>query len=1026
MTRCISCLSEYNPNASTRCPVCGFDISGYRHDPAALPPGTLVGGRYIIGKRADYDRCGYSINYAALDTQTGSRVSVVEFYPREFVARNQATGALTVSRQDLIGKLEVGKKSFIMEAMKLKKLHETNPRILRIYDSFPERNTAYMITEFLEGQTLEQYVSANKKMEYPEVASTFREILGSLSDIHSGGLIHKYIYPKNIFITNDGRVVLINFGAFRSGIAESSSSVASTLEIGFAPYEQYSSTRQQGRSVDIYAVGACMYYALTGLRPPAAPDRVDQDSLVPIGKAAKGVPTNTAYIIMNALNMKPENRPRQISEFIHAIEGKGRVVRKKEKLKKEKVSLPRWIIPVMLLIAVAATGFFIWNSRGSNQTNEIPAGMTPVPNVSGKSLDEATDMLDKIGLSMIISGRVYDDYLDKDTVLSQTPHPGSLAYSGSTVEVIASAPSQRIQVPNVTGMSRDSAKTALENAGLTVTFSEIEDDTVLFDTVVQQSIEPQSEVLAGTEIVLSVNIKTNDIEVDHDTLTLVPNLTNLTYSEAFDLILDSRLNLMVERYEYSSTVSENYIISQTPNPNTQIAQGELVTVVVSKGSETILAPDLQYVTESQARSILSSTSLNLNVHFENSSSVLKGLIIRQSPAANTPLSPGAYIDVYISSGNPVTVPYVIGSSQIDAQNAIISAGLSCSFSYENSDSAPAGQVIAQSVPSGSQLDYGSTVVVTISSGSKTVPVTGVSLNSTSLSLKKNSSATLYASVTPSNATNTSVSWNSSDRSVAEVNSSGIVTARGEGSAVITVTTGSGNYQASCNVTVTPNTAWSGWSKWSETYPEGHGDIETQTQYSMRTVKTFSQTGSGFLNIPQGYTYKSEYVEYGNWSNWQWTDSPATNTSTYEVRSYTGYLYYRFVCPCGASLPYYSTSSNMTHKYMIGSASCNHTISADSYQELWPAYLPDHYEKGYTCWNSKGASIIDGVTWYYDSTKPQMTRKIWEYRERTKTTNYEYWTTWSDWTFDNLSSQASDKCEVRQRTVYRYRDLVEVN
>jgi len=257
-----------------------------------------------------------------------------------------------------------------------------------------------MVTEYLEGQTLEQYVSAKKKMDYPMAAAVFRELLNALGTAHDGGIVHKYICPKNIFLCSDGRVALINYGAYRSGIAESSRSIASTLEIGYAPFEQYSSGLQQSHSVDIYAVGASMHYALTGTKPPASPDRAEKDPLIPIDRAARSIPKNTAYIIMNALNMKPENRPRHVSEFINAIEGKGRVVRKKEKLKKEKVALPGWLVPAMVLAALAAIGLFAWKSLSSSSgIAEIPEGMTQVPNVSSMSIDEAFTALDEHDLS---------------------------------------------------------------------------------------------------------------------------------------------------------------------------------------------------------------------------------------------------------------------------------------------------------------------------------------------------------------------------------------------------------------------------------------------------------------------------------------------------------------------------------------------------------------------------------------------------------------------------------------------------
>ena len=93
-------------------------------------------------------------------------------------------------------------------------------------------------------------------------------------------------------------------------------------------------------------------------------------------------------------------------------------------------------------------------------------------------------------------------------------------------------------------------------------------------------------------------------------------------------------------------------------------------------------------------------------------------------------------------------------------------------------------------------------IVVASSGSTTVPVTGVTMNPTSKTMSVGENATLSATVAPSNATNKNVSWSSSASSVVSVDSSGNIAANSAGSAVITVTTQDGNKQATCNVTVT--------------------------------------------------------------------------------------------------------------------------------------------------------------------------------------------------------------------------------
>ena len=100
-------------------------------------------------------------------------------------------------------------------------------------------------------------------------------------------------------------------------------------------------------------------------------------------------------------------------------------------------------------------------------------------------------------------------------------------------------------------------------------------------------------------------------------------------------------------------------------------------------------------------------------------------------------------------------------------------------------------------------DGAKTATCQVTVKSKAIPVTGISLNKTTLSLASGDSETLYATITPSNATDQTVSWTSSNTSVATVSSTGLVTAKTVGNATITATTTDGGKKATCSVTVTP-------------------------------------------------------------------------------------------------------------------------------------------------------------------------------------------------------------------------------
>ena len=135
--------------------------------------------------------------------------------------------------------------------------------------------------------------------------------------MHAGDYLHRDIAPDNIIIRKDGSPVLIDFGSARGEIASHSKTVSALVKPGYSPYEQYATTsRQQGPWTDIYALGATLYHALAGKRPPDAPSRMVNDEYVPAREAALSSyrPTFLAAID-KALRLEITERPQSIADW---------------------------------------------------------------------------------------------------------------------------------------------------------------------------------------------------------------------------------------------------------------------------------------------------------------------------------------------------------------------------------------------------------------------------------------------------------------------------------------------------------------------------------------------------------------------------------------------------------------------------------------------------------------------------------------------------------------------------------------
>ncbi|MDH3236447.1 MAG: AarF/UbiB family protein, partial [Alphaproteobacteria bacterium] len=155
----------------------------------------------------------------------------------------------------------------------------------------------------------------------------FDPILAALAEVHANGILHRDIKPANIYVRADGSPVLLDFGNSReAGTKARSLTVA--LTPGYAPTEQYSSRGKQGPWTDIYSLGATMYMAITGERPPEAPDRVLDDDYVRVGDADKNIAKNFAAPLLEAVDqalaLRPEDRPQDIAELQELLEGRSK------------------------------------------------------------------------------------------------------------------------------------------------------------------------------------------------------------------------------------------------------------------------------------------------------------------------------------------------------------------------------------------------------------------------------------------------------------------------------------------------------------------------------------------------------------------------------------------------------------------------------------------------------------------------------------------------------------------------------
>ncbi len=280
--------------------------------PLALPPGTILSGQYVIERVLGQG--GFGITYKAIDHKNNNKpVAVKEYFPDSMVYRSATTVISHPGERTEF--FEYGKQSFLAEAETLAKFIG-NPNIVRVYSYFEENGTAYFAMEYVDGIPFDKYLrDRGGRIGIDEAKTILIPVMNALGAVHRAGIVHRDVTPDNIYISNDGRIMLLDFGAARYSLGDKSRSLDVVLKHGFAPKEQYSRRGKQGPFTDVYALGATFYFALTGRRPPDSIERMEDDDLVPPSTLGVKITAYQEEAILKALNVSPHDRYQSMAEF---------------------------------------------------------------------------------------------------------------------------------------------------------------------------------------------------------------------------------------------------------------------------------------------------------------------------------------------------------------------------------------------------------------------------------------------------------------------------------------------------------------------------------------------------------------------------------------------------------------------------------------------------------------------------------------------------------------------------------------
>lgn len=328
------------------CPHCGYNPATDLGSEYALPLKTILAGKYLVGKVLGQG--GFGITYIGWDLALEHKVAIKEYYPSGQVSRAPGASELSwYTTESSRQAREDGMQMFLKEARKMSKVDRT-PNVVRVRDVFQENNTAYIVMDYVEGETLKACLRKTGPLSWEQAEKIFLPVLQAMEQVHKAGLIHRDLSPDNIMLTPDGDVWILDLGAAKDLQKNGGVSSMQVAKGGFSPPEQYFQQGLTGPYTDVYALAATMYYALTGKVPVPAIDRMNKDTMNWDALKA-GVPENVVRALRGAMSLQYRERPQSMGEFAAQLAKKSSVLKKS--IQRPAVIAVSAVVAVCLLVA---------------------------------------------------------------------------------------------------------------------------------------------------------------------------------------------------------------------------------------------------------------------------------------------------------------------------------------------------------------------------------------------------------------------------------------------------------------------------------------------------------------------------------------------------------------------------------------------------------------------------------------------------------------------------------------------------
>ena len=501
-------------------------------------------------------------------------------------------------------------KRFRIEAQSAASL--THPNIVSIYDVGNEGNLYYIVMELIKGKTLKEIITEERgPLPWKWSVNIVIQIASALEMAHKNNIVHRDIKPHNIIITEDGVAKVTDFGIAKA--VSNSTITAFGTTIGSVHY--FSPEHARGgftdAKSDLYSLGVVMYEMLTGKVPFDADTPVSvalkhmQEMPVEPKELNQNIPQSVNDIIMKAMQKDANLRYQSATEMLKDLN---------EALKSPEANFVQIGENVNAATQRISTQEIQEAERKAKENNKKP--------------NKFKEVILKHKVLSAILGAILLFFL---------------VFGLSSLIFNAAFPKE-VQLPNFVNMTQEEAEQTAEELNLKlVVESEEYSPEVEAGKIISQDPTYQEDYMVKEKSEIKVIISKGTEK------TTVPKVEGMTREEAEQALEEAKLKAEVTE-ENDEEVEAGIVISQEVEPDTEVDAGTVIKIVVSKGSGIVKVkvPSLIGKTEQEAKDLLSSANLEVNVVTDEDESKNDGVVLRQSQDAGTEVEEGTTITITVN------------------------------------------------------------------------------------------------------------------------------------------------------------------------------------------------------------------------------------------------------------------------------------------------------------------------------------------------------------------------------------------